>query len=259
MKRFWQLSIIISLGFALVANGLVGAQLLGLPAINDVSDTYATYLTPAGYAFAIWSLIFALLIVFAVYQARDFFTPQKSNDLPQKAGPLFVVSSICNGLWTYIFVSEYIALSVVVIVTLAASLYGLLYKLRIATTNPPFIVIFCVWWPLLIYTGWVTIASVVNISSWVASLGVSVTPVAAVVTLLIVAAFLVALLIRRNTRELLLSSAWGIAAIGANQAGDSGSTLVSLTAFAVAGVLIIAAGIHAFQHRKTLPTLSKAV
>ena len=175
MKRVWQLANIFSLFFALVANFVVGAQLLNLPAISEISDKYATLLTPAGYAFSIWSLIYVLLIVFVVYQAQDIIHPRKHNDLPQKIGPWFVLANICNGVWTYVFVSEAVALSVVVLLVLTASLYIVLRHLKIAVDNPPLKVIACVWWPLMLYTGWVTVATVVNIASWLESLQITLT------------------------------------------------------------------------------------
>lgn len=247
MKRFWQLANIISLVFALIMNFLVGAQLLGLPAINDISDKYATLLTPAGYAFSIWSLIYVLLVVFVVYQARDLLKPDKSNDLPQRMGPFFTIASICNGLWTYIFVQEYIELSVAVLLVLTVSLYVLMHRLRIALDTAPFKLVACVWWPLLIYAGWVTVASVVNIASWLASIDASVSTLAACMALVVLAISLLVLLLKRNTRELALASGWGIVAIGVEQL--SNNQAVAITAFAVSALLLLAIGSHAYHYR----------
>ena len=250
MKRAWQIGNILSLLFALVANFLVGAQLLNLPAIGQISDKYTTLLTPAGYAFSIWSLIYLLLIVFIVYQARDILKPRKQNTLPQAIGPFFIISSLGNGIWTYLFVKEYIGLSVIVILLLTASLYAILAKLRIATYSAPFSTIAFVWWPLLIYTGWVSVASIVNIASWLESLEVAVSPIIASAILVGLLAILIMLLIKRNVRELLLASAWGIIAIGMQQVGMvNGNRLVATTAFGVGGMLIVAASVHAYKNR----------
>lgn len=252
MKRVWQIGIIISLAFALVANVLTGANLLHLPAIDQISDKYATLLTPAGYAFAIWSVIYTLLVVLAVYQARDLFRPRAENDLPQTLGALFVVSNICNGLWTYVFLQEWVGLSVCVLVILTASLYALLQRLRIAVYDAPAKVIALVWWPLLVYTGWVTIATVVNIASWLRSMGVTIGPAVACMVLVLVVAALIVLLIKRNVRELLLASAWAIAAIGVRQlAITGGNHTVGITAFAASCILVAAAAAHAYENRRT--------
>src|SRR5690606_13141587 len=100
--------------------------------INEISDKYATYLTPAGYAFSIWSLIYVLLVVLTVYQMRDIFKQREENDLPEAIGPWFIIANICNGLWTYVFVNEFIGLSVGILLLLTGSLYALLWRLRIA-------------------------------------------------------------------------------------------------------------------------------
>lgn len=256
-KRWWQLGNILSVIFALVANFVVGAQLLSLPSISEISDKYATYLTPAGYAFSIWSLIYVLLVVLAVYQARDLFKPRRDNTLPQQMGPWFIIANVCNGLWTYIFVNDLVALSVAVLVVLTVSLFVLLWKLKIALKNPPLSVIACVWWPLMIYTGWVTVASVVNIASWLASMGVSVTPELASVVLVSLGVALLTLLIYRNLREVLLACIWGIVAIGVNQVMIDGNGSVAITAFTISGMLLVAVVGHALMNRNNNSLLQK--
>lgn len=250
-KRLWQIGNILALLFALVANYLVGAQILPVAAIDDISTKYATLLTPASYAFSIWSIIYVLLIVFALYQARDIFKPDKKNTLPGRVGPYFLIASICNGLWTYVFVSEWLALSVVVLLTLTVSLYLLMKRLKMALNDAPASVIICVWWPLLLYTGWVTVASIVNIASWFQSLGVTVSPFATCAILVVLAGLLLVLLFERNVRELLLACVWGIAAIGVQQVQISGDHIVSAAAFTVSGVLLLAVLAHGYSNRHT--------
>lgn len=257
MKRFWQGANVLSVIFALVMNFLVGAQIIGVPAINEISDKYATLLTPAGYAFSIWSLVYLLLVVFAVYQARDFMKPSKENDTPRRLGPWFVIANICNGVWTFIFVQEYIALSVVVLGILTLSLYVALWRLRIALYDASIKTIVCVWWPLLIYTGWVTVATVVNIASWFASMGITLSPLVVSLVLVLLVALLLGLLVVRNVRELLLASAWGIAAIGVQQSGSDGSAVVAWCASLAAGVLVGAVLYHGYRNRDGNPFVKK--
>lgn len=251
MKRLLQIGNVIALGFALIMNLLTGAQLIGLPAINDISDKYATPLTPAAYAFSIWSLIYVLLIIFVIYQARDIRTLDKKNDLPTKIGPWFIIASICNGLWTFIFVKDLVLLSVIVLLLLTASLYIIINRLRIALDNAPIKTIAYVWWPILIYTGWVFVATIVNIASWLKSVGTEINPIIACATLVIVGIVLLAQLATRNVRELLLASTWGMFAIGVQQ--HPIDTAVSMTAFGVSGALIIAVIIHGYKNRQSNP------
>lgn len=249
MKRILQASNVLALIFALVANYLIGAQLIGLPAINAISDKYATLLTPAEYAFSIWSLIYILLVGFAVYQARDFFKPDKLNDLPQRTGLYFIIASVCNGLWTFLFVSDLIGLSVIVLVILTISLYMLLWRLKIAIDTPSVPTLAFVWWPLMIYAGWVTAATVVNIASWLASLNITIEPWIASTIIISLGVFLSILLKVRNVRELVLAATWAIVAIGAQQQFDGGSALVAMTVFFVTGVLLTLVAVHGYINR----------
>ena len=251
MKRLLQIGNIAALAFALAANYVVGSQMLDLPSINSISDKYATLLTPASYAFSIWSLIYLLLIIFVAYQARDLITPVKNNNLPQQVGLFLMIANVCNGIWTYVFVREWIGLSVIILLLLSASLYMLLRRLRIAVTDSPAKTIAFVWWPVMIYAGWVTVATLVNIASWFEYRGLEVTPVLASVMLGVLTAALLALLLRRNVRELLLASTWGVAAVGVQQLGAGGNQAVSIVVFGCAGILLVAVGVHAYVNRQS--------
>ncbi|MFE6507842.1 TspO/MBR family protein [Nocardioides sp. NPDC057767] len=245
MKRTWQIGNVLALVFALVANFLTGAQILDLPPIGEISDRYATYLTPAAYAFSIWTLIYLLLIVFAVHQARDLRHPRDDNDLPQLLGPLFIVASICNGLWTYVFVKEWIGLSVAVLLTLTAALYAALWRLGVGTSRPSTKDFLMVWLPLMLYTGWVTAASIVNIATYLDSKDVTVSPLASIVVIAVLTVVLLILLFERNLRELLISCAWALVAIGLRQLQLSQSTWVAIVALVCAGILVLAMLFHA--------------
>ena len=251
MKRAWQLGNILALAFALLGNYLVGAQLLGMPSIADISSTYSTLLTPAGYAFSIWSLIYVLLTVLVMFQARDILRPQAGNDLPQKMGPYFIIASICNGLWPYVFVNEWLGVSVIVLGSLVVSLMALMARLKIALSSrvPP-VTIACVWWPIMVYTGWVMVASVVNAASWLSSKGVVLSEGVACGVLIVLAALLLVILVQRSARELVLASAWGIGAIGVQQMQVQGSDAVMVVAYSSVFALLVAVSVHGYKNRR---------
>lgn len=250
MKRTWQILNFLSVGFALAMNFIVGAQMIDVASIKEVSDTYATLLTPATYAFSIWGLIYTLLVVFAVYQARDLLTPDKDNDLPEKMGPYFILANIGNGLWTYIFVSNLIGLSVVVLLGMVAALFLLLRQLNIAMFTASIKTTLFVWWPLMLYTGWVLAASVVNVASWLISRGITLSESTSAAIIVSFGVALLALLYVRNLRELVLASLWGVVAVGVMQLQTAESHTVMITAFTASGVVLIASVIHAYQNRR---------
>jgi len=250
MKRRLQTANILSVIFIIGANTLIATGTIG-GSITQMSDRLSTLLTPARYAFSIWSVIFVLVTVLAMYQARDIFNPQEANRLPHKMSGFFIAANCLSGIWTYVFTNGYILSSVFVMLGLIFALCGLLSRLRVALDDPPWQEITCVWWPLQMYTGWVAVACVVNIASWLASVGVTLSSFGAVVVLVSFAAALSYLLWSRNTRLLVLASTWGIVAIAYGQL--SVVPLVGTAAGIIAGILILETAVHAYFNYSTHP------
>lgn len=250
MKKALQIANILSVIFAIAANAVVSTS-SAVPSISSVSATYETLLTPASYAFSIWILIYAMSSLLALYQARDLFAEDSSNTLPKKLSGWFILANIMNGLWTYIFVNEYILLSVVVITTLLISLGVLIRRLDIALKNPPIQTIAFVWWPILLYTGWVLVATVVNTGSLLQAYGITISALAASGIIIMLGFLLATLLWTRNLRSLVLASTWGIAAVAVSQ--YSTTPLVWITAATVSALLVLLVSIHAYKNRDTNP------
>ena len=70
----------------LLVNGLAGSTtILGGKNTAQISDANPTLITPAGYVFSIWGIIYVLLGVFVVFQA-----------LPSKQGQAFQKRLACS-------------------------------------------------------------------------------------------------------------------------------------------------------------------
>ena len=82
---------VVAVNSIVAATGLIGGKTTA-----QVSDAYPTLVTPAGYVFSIWSVIYVLLGVFAIAQAlpRDYARVYR-----EKIGWLFVLSCIFNIAW----------------------------------------------------------------------------------------------------------------------------------------------------------------
>jgi hypothetical protein len=103
-----------------VVNGLAGSTaILGGKNTAQISDAYPTLITPAGYVFAIWGIIYVLLGVFVVFQALP---SQKDKEYQKKIDWLFILSSLFNIVWLFLWQSEYLGWSVVVIFLLLTTL-----------------------------------------------------------------------------------------------------------------------------------------
>ena len=99
--------------------------------IGDRSDAVRTLITPAGWAFAIWGPLFALSVIFAVWQALP---AQRTNALLDRIGWPAAIALGAQGVWsTYTQLANLTAISVAIILV---SLAGLLMVLRALVAAP---------------------------------------------------------------------------------------------------------------------------
>jgi hypothetical protein len=63
-----QLLNIVAVAITILVNALSNTSLLGGKNVGEISDSYPTLFTPAGYVFSIWGVIYTLLLIFIVYQ-----------------------------------------------------------------------------------------------------------------------------------------------------------------------------------------------
>ncbi len=76
----------------------VGMTVAASTRIQDVVDEGPPSLVePAGYALAIWALIFALSLAYAVYQA---FPVNRASPLLRRIGPFTAAAFLCTGMWS---------------------------------------------------------------------------------------------------------------------------------------------------------------
>ena len=148
----------------LVINGLGAFGFFNGLSQKDLSDRYMTLITPAPSTFSIWGLIYTLLIAAAVVMIVKNIDPyfEKAID---GISYLFWLSSILNMLWIVCFSYTLIAVSAIVILAFAITLSLLILQLGKIQTGKQWLL------PAAfgMYTGWLLIATVVNISSWLVS------------------------------------------------------------------------------------------
>ncbi|WP_373523605.1 hypothetical protein [Aquiflexum sp.] len=236
----------------LYLNYLYGAGVGGRKSVGEVSSQFDTLITPAGYAFSIWGLIYLLLLGFIVFQWVSFFKNQNQKSL-LPSSIWFGLSNILNGLWIVVWTSELISISVLVIFSLLLCLLALVVRLRLETWDAPLDIIAFVWWPICIYTGWIITASVVNLSVWFVFKGILLSnQVFWTIAVLFIGTAIYLMLIRfRNMREAALVGVWAFTAISVKQWDNQ--YMIAFASLFLAGVLFLAAGIHAFNNRKTNP------
>ena len=229
---------ILLFALTVVVNSLAGGTtIIGGQLTAAVSDANPTLITPDGYVFSIWGIIYMLLGVFVVYQALP---SQQGKDYQAKIGWLFILSSLINIGWLFLWQFEYLSLSVVLMFLLLATLIAIYMRLGIGKLMVSLREKLAVQLPFSIYLGWITVASIANVAATLVSIGwdgfgispenwaILVVAVALLITML--------MLITRKDLAFSLVIIWALVGIGVKQSGNQ--TIVMLTEISAAIVAI---------------------
>lgn len=167
MKRITWLNIL-SLGFTLVVNGLANALPINGRQTGEISDSFPVLFTPAGYVFAIWGLIYLLLVAFGIYQALP---GQQDNPRLQRIGYWFTIANLLNGIWILFWHYEQFALTMIVMLALLAALIIIYLRLDIGRSRVSTREKLLVDLPFSVYLGWISVATIANASVFLYNLG----------------------------------------------------------------------------------------
>lgn len=138
---------------------LVNLELTG-PSIGAISNRYPTYVVPAGYAFSIWTLIFALSLGYGVWQALP---TQRINPLLRRIGWLTASALLSTSVWMLVFQRSLFVVSVVIMLWLVASLLGVVVRIYQPAHTFSLVEKWLVYVTFSIFLGWITVATIANI------------------------------------------------------------------------------------------------
>ena len=138
---------------------------------GQVSGSYPNLFAPAAVTFSIWGLIYILLALYTLYQLGFF---QKNNVAEQNSllkyiNVYFCLSSLINAAWIFAWHYYKIPLSVILMLVLLLCLITInnkTTKAQLSGREKFFIRL-----PFSIYFGWITIATIANITVLLVSLG----------------------------------------------------------------------------------------
>ena len=152
MKKDMPLRITNTLVFALMVTVNVLANALPIGGFNtgQISAMYPTPITPPGWTFSIWGVIYGL---FGIVILRQLFSRSYSESL--KTGPWFLASCLCNIAWIFAWHTQHMVLAAIAILGLLATLwklYGLTRKNDFVTKAA-----------FGIYYAWITVATALMI------------------------------------------------------------------------------------------------
>jgi hypothetical protein len=224
------------------------------PAIGQVSEENRSLVVPAGYAFAIWNLIFLLCFVYAAYQALP---ANRDNPLLRRVGWFFAGAFFLDGLWEILFPARQFLLAQVVIVsTFVCLTVTYLYLAREARRRALSVTeSWLVTLPLGLFFGWITAATFVGFATTFVALGLlggGAGEALVGVALLLLGGLLASVVILYGQTApgpgfyLPYAAAilWALVAVSANQYDDS---ILTTSAAVFAGALVVSALLGALR------------
>ncbi len=240
-----QVAVISAVSFMLVA-AMVGSGLFGGTDVSELQDgalsAEATVLAPDSPAFSIWSVIYVLMIAYAVWQALP---SQRARTRQRRAGWWVALTAVLNGFW--LLAAQFLTLFATV-VAIVLLLVALAWTIRVLAVHPPAGAVDAVLLDVTVglHLGWVTLATVANTTAWLtadvapAAWGDAAEPIG--IAVLVVVA-LIGIAVGVGTRGRLappLAMAWGLLWIGIGRtAGEPASTPVAVAAWVAAALIVL--------------------
>ncbi len=156
-----QVAVIAATLITLVVNTLANALPLNGLNTGEISDRFNVYFVPAGYVFSIWGLIYIGLIAYTVFQALP---SQRNNPRLRSTGWWVVLGGLANSIWIFLWHYEQFPLTVIAMLVLLGTLIITYLRLGIGRASVSLAEKWAVRIPFSIYLGWITVATVANIS-----------------------------------------------------------------------------------------------
>lgn len=233
---------------ALTINILASTLPLNGQNTGEISDRFQVYFVPAGYVFAIWGIIYIGWIAFVIYQFRS---PQKESPRLRRLGYLFALSGIANAAWLFCWHYNKFGLSVLVMLTLLGLLIASYLRLDVNRVSVSRAERWSVDIPFSVYLGWITVATVANVTDFLYLVEWNGFGIAAQTwaIIMIVVASLVGLLmtLTRKDAAYLFVLVWSFVGIALKQTPAPNV----VTAAWIGAVLMLVLAVYSLMRRKT--------
>lgn len=206
------IALILTIGINYISN----AGLLNGNTMKVISDRYANYFTPAGYAFSIWGLIYLALLGFVYYSIIGRKQAHTALIL-SRIGWWFVLSCLANSCWVIAWLNDYIGMSVIIMLIVLISLIAIIARTRMELDAHPLKEYLFIYWPFAMYAGWITVALIANISAYLTKIdwdGWGISGASWAIVMIVVAGLVnIIMVMIRNLREFAAVGIWALFAI----------------------------------------------
>ena len=240
--------VVATIGFNILANAL---PLNGL-STGDISDRFRVLFVPAGYVFSIWGLIYLALIAFAIYR---LLPGNRNNNQLLGIDLLFLVSCVANVSWLFLWHYEMFPWTLIAMLLLLLSLISIYLRLGTGNLDASFAEKWLVKYPFSLYLGWVSVATIANVSTVLVYLnwgGWGISPAGwAVIMLGVVVVLAGKMSFTRGDIVYSLVLIWTTVGIALKHADD---ILVGRSAWLAVALIVVLLGGGFRYHRRQQPT-----
>jgi len=230
----------------LVVNAL--ANILPINGYNtgQISSLYPNYFVPAGFTFSIWGLIYLLLLLYTItltfFSSHQPLSEHKAHAYFSSINGWYLLSCVLNIAWILCWHYLKAGASVVVMLLMLYSLLQVFLKGKDILKTFPLHLQFLLGAPFTVYLGWISVATIANITAYLVKSGWQGGPLdqdiwsAVMITIAIVLALFI--LLRFRVAGFALTVAWALWGIRASQ-GPGSELLLRISTAGVITLLVV--------------------
>lgn len=231
-------------------NGMANALPLNGVNTGQLSDEIPNLFVPAGLTFAIWGLIYALLLGYAAATLVGAFRKEDAPGWAAADGWIFSLNALFNAVWILAWHWRMIPLSMLLMLGIFGTLVLLMERnhkafsaLPAATSGAEKLRRFFIRVPILVYLGWISVATIANVTALLVTAGwngFGLDPV--IWTIIVIAAGTVVgslLVLRRGAVSSALVVVWAYAGIILKRSAIDEASSSPIIIAAVLGALLV--------------------
>jgi len=172
LLQLLQVGNIIIVILTIIVNGLANILPIGGKYTGELSDNIPNLFVPAGITFAIWGIIYVLIILFAIYLEKDLFKKETTTKpFLEKISYFFILANLANIIWIFLWHYEQILLSLLAMLLLFVSLLVIYLRLNIGIEKISIKEKLFIHVPISVYIGWITVATIANVTAVLVTIG----------------------------------------------------------------------------------------
>lgn len=235
---------IIGVIFAITFNTLSNVLPFNNKNAGEISDSLYNFFAPSGYVFAIWFIIYLGWVVLILYLLLD---RENSEWFLDRVNIWLFLNLILNGLWLVFWHYDQYLISVFVMLGIFGTLAITYLRLEIGSKDYSIKEIALIQLPIGIYFGWITVATIANITSYLVSINISFgsfDPIITIIVLLVGTLITISVLYTKKDVFFALVPVWAFIGIFVKQnselIGNPTSIEVAYSALLFAGLIFLA-------------------